>query len=53
MAADDEQALLAFLADLGDDDDTVDADEAEGAKDPDEAAGAKDPEKVIVGRPCR
>ena len=31
MAAADEQDVLAFLADLGDDDDTVDADEAEGA----------------------
>ena len=45
MAADDEQALLAFLADLGDGDDPVDA------ADPDDAEEAKDDPKEIKRRP--
>ena len=45
MAADDEQALLAFLADLGDGDDPVDA------ADPDDAQEATDGPKEIKRRP--
>ena len=45
MAADDEQDLLAFLADLGDGDDPVDA------ADPDDAQEATDGPKEIKRRP--
>ena len=47
MAADDEQALLAFLADLGEGDDPVDA------ADPDDAQEATDGPKEIKRRPSR
>ena len=46
MAADDEQALLAFLADLGEGDDPVDA------ADPDDAQEATDGPKEI-SRPAK
>ena len=45
MAADDEQALLAFLADLGEGDDPVDA------ADPDDAQEATHGPKQVQRRP--